>query len=208
MPLLVSHLHLLYACHHIKCKHTFRRPINRQWAFTACALYLLHLQIARSCHHTRVIMHQPGICQYDKNQQYLLTHTTVCSGVSAAVVAFDHTDRCQNHPCGVTAQVFDRKQSSCGSNVCASESVCLLLSERGEAAVGAATKVPCACGEVPSHPAHQVLWPAQSGPSQWLQGTDTSLALPTAAYKALLISSMCPSCLSYVTECSFALRYR
>ena len=112
-------------------------------------------------------------------------------------------------PCGLTDPLFDRKQCSYGSNVCASESVCMLLSERGEAVVGAAAKVPCACGEVPSHPAHQVLWSAQSSPSQWLQGTDTPSVLqsrPSAICTALLIRSICQSCPLYMAVCIFFLR--
>ena len=46
----------------------------------------------------------------------------------------------------------------------------LLSAERGEAAVRAAAKVLCTCGEVSSHPAHQVLRPPPSRASQWLQG--------------------------------------
>ena len=59
-----------------------------------------HSCIAKSCQHLicqskRVIVYQPGICQYDREQQYMLTHNTICVNVSVGVVASEHTARCQ-----------------------------------------------------------------------------------------------------------------
>lgn len=47
--LLVSHLHLLRGCHQINCKHTYWRPISKQWLFTAYALHLSQLMHCMFC---------------------------------------------------------------------------------------------------------------------------------------------------------------